>query len=63
MELRDKTNLSKIESIKGFILDGKIRGGPNFGPVKYVKEVSHVKHMHVDSILVHHNFSGHVMVM
>ena len=24
MELRDKTNLSKIESIKDFILDGKI---------------------------------------
>ena len=27
--------------------------GPNFGPVKYVKEVSHVKHMHANSILVH----------
>ena len=23
--------------------------GPTFGPVKYVKEVSHVKHMHADS--------------
>ena len=25
-----------------------IRGGPNLGPVKYVKEVSHVKHMHAN---------------
>ena len=30
-----------------------LRGGPNFGPVKYVKEVSHVKDMHANSLLVH----------
>ena len=29
-----------------------LRGGPTFGLVKYVKEVSHVKHMHVNSLLV-----------
>ena len=34
-----------------------IRGGPNFDPVKYVKEVNHVKHMHADSLLIHPNFS------
>ena len=39
-----------------------VRGGPNFGPVKYVKEVSHVKHMHANSILVHFNFSSKLMV-
>ena len=27
-----------------------VRGGPNFDPVKYVKEVSHVEHMHTDSL-------------
>ena len=26
-----------------------LREGPNFDPVKYVKEVSHVEHMHADS--------------
>ena len=31
-------------------------GGPFFGPVKYVKEVIHVKHMHANSLLVHPNF-------
>ena len=30
-----------------------LRGGPNFDPVKYVKEVSHVKHMHANLILIH----------
>ena len=39
-----------------------IRGGPNFDPVKYVKEVSHVKHMHANLILVHFNFSSKLMV-
>ena len=33
-----------------------LRGGPNFGPVKYVKEVSHLEHMHADSLLIHLNF-------
>ena len=33
-----------------------LRGGPNFDAVKYVKEASHVKHMHADSILIHPNF-------
>ena len=32
-----------------------IRGGPTLGPVRYWKEVSHVKHMHADSLLVHPN--------
>ena len=40
----------------------KVRGGPNFGPVKYVKEVSHVKHMHANLILVHPNFSSKLMI-
>ena len=39
-----------------------LRGGPNFGPVKYVKEVSHVKHMHANLILVHPNFSSKLMI-
>ena len=30
----------------------RLRGGLTFGLVKYVKEVSHVKHMHVNSLLV-----------
>ena len=34
----------------------QIRGGPYFGPVKYVKEVGHVKTMHANSILVNPNF-------
>ena len=34
----------------------ELRGGPNFDPVKYVKEVSHVEHMHADSLLIHPNF-------
>ena len=29
-----------------------IRGGPNFDPVKYVKEVSHVKHIRFDLMKV-----------
>ena len=40
-----------------------LRGGPNFDPVKYVKEVSHAKYMHANSILVHFNFSSKLMVM
>ena len=40
----------------------EIRGGPNFDPVKYVKEVSHVKYMHADSILIHPNFSSKLMI-
>ena len=40
-----------------------LRGGPNFDPVKYVKEVSHVEHMHADSILIHPNFSSKLMIM
>ena len=39
-----------------------VRGGPNFDPVKYVKEVSHVEHMHADSILIHPNFSSKLMI-
>ena len=39
-----------------------VRGGPNFDPVKYVKEVSHVKHMHADSLLIHPNFSSKLMI-
>ena len=31
----------------------EVRGGPNFDPVKYVKELNHVEHMHADSILIH----------
>ena len=37
----------------GNMLFGGIRGDPNFDPVKYVKEMSHVKHTHADSILIH----------
>ena len=40
----------------------KVRGGPNFDPVKYVKDVSHVKQMHADLILIHPNFSSKLMV-
>ena len=39
-----------------------LRGGPNFDPVKYVKEVSHVKHMHANSILIHPNFSSKLVI-
>ena len=39
-----------------------IRGGPNFDPVKYVKEVSHVEHMQADSLLIHPNFSSKLMI-
>ena len=39
-----------------------LRGGPNFGPVKYVKEVSHVKHMHANSFLVYSNLSSKLMI-
>ena len=39
-----------------------LRGGPNFGPVKYVKEVSHVEHMHADLLLIHPNFSSKLMI-
>ena len=35
-----------------------IRGDPNFDPVKNVKDVSHVKHMHANSILIHPYFSN-----
>ena len=46
-----------------FIIYGPYKtGGPTFGPVKCVKEVSHVKHMHADSLLVHPNFSSKVMI-
>ena len=41
---------------------GLVRGGPNFDPVRYMKEVSHVKHMHEDSILIHPNFSSKLMI-
>ena len=41
------------------VLCGEIRGGPNFGPVKYVKEVSHV---YANSLLVHPNFSSKLMM-
>ena len=35
-----------------------LRGDQTFDPVNYmyVKEVSHMKHMHADSILIHLNF-------
>ena len=39
-----------------------LRGGSTFGPVKYMKEVSHVKHMHADSLLVHSNFFSKLMI-
>ena len=29
-----------------------LRGSPNFDLVKYLKEVSHVKHMHANSLLI-----------
>ena len=40
----------------------QLRGGSTFGPVKFVKEVSHVKHMHTNSLLVHPNFSSKLMI-
>ena len=39
-----------------------LRGGKTFDPVNYVKEVSHVKHMHADSLLIHPNFSSKLMI-
>ena len=39
-----------------------IHGGPTFDPIKYVKEVTHVKHMHADSILIHPSFSSKLMI-
>ena len=38
------------------------RGGTTFDPVKCVKEVSHVKHMHAVSLLIHLNFSSKLMI-
>ena len=35
-----------------FDIIGRFHGGPNFDPVKYVKEVCHVKHMHATSVLI-----------
>ena len=40
----------------------KIRGGPTFDPLKSVKELSHVKHMHDDSLLIHPNYSSLLMI-
>ena len=39
-----------------------LREDPTFGPVKYVKEVSHVKHMYADLLLVHPKFSSKLMI-
>ena len=39
-----------------------LRGGPNFDPVKYVKEVSHVEHMHANLILIHPCFSSKLVI-
>ena len=39
-----------------------LRGGPIFDSVKYVKEVSHGKHVHADLRLVHPNFSSKFMI-
>ena len=50
---------SKVDGLdSNLMVCGDYTGGPTFGPVKYVKEVSHVEHMHADSILVHPNFSN-----
>ena len=52
-----------MKSLMHYLMWAVLRGGPNFGPVKYVKEVSHVKHMHANSdLLVHFNFSSKLMV-
>ena len=57
-DLRDFSVAEKMQKY----LEKVVRGGPNFDPVKYVKEVSHVEHMHADSILIHPNFSSKLMI-
>ena len=39
-----------------------LRGGSTFDPLKNVKEVGHVTHMHADSLLIHHNFPSKLMI-
>ena len=48
----------------GFTMDQIyiVRGGPTFGAVKYVKEQSHVNHVHANSLLIHLNFSSKSMI-
>ena len=63
LKIPGKSRIQKFCYIQIIVFDlSYLRGGPNFGPVKYVKEVSHVKHMHANSILVHFNFSSKLMV-
>ena len=50
-----------LDNLSKWVLN-VLRGGPNFDPVKYVKEVSHVKYMHADSILIHPNFSSKLII-
>ena len=51
------SNISKLEILT--IIHAT--RGPTSDPVKYVKEVSHVKHMHAESLLIHPNFSSKSM--
>ena len=51
-----------IEISTSQVRDSQLRGGSNFDPVKYVKEVSHVEHLHADSLLIHPNFSSKLMI-
>ena len=53
---------AKNYNLKSILVSDRLRGGTNFDPVKYVKEVSHVEHMHANLILVHFNFSSKLMV-
>ena len=50
----------QFETLLGHLTS--IRGGQNFDPVKYVTEVSHVKHMHADSLLIHPSFSSKLII-
>ena len=49
----------------GFTMDQIyiVRGAPTFGAVKYVKEQSHVNHVHANSLLIHLNFSSKLMII
>ena len=61
-EFHSQLNEFTIELAHYSLTGVEIRGGPNSGPVKYVKEVSHVKHLHADSLLVQLNFSSKLMI-
>ena len=52
----------EFRMIPSWLTVSLLRGGPTFDPVLNVKEVSHVKHMHADSLLINTYFSSKLMI-